>query len=121
MSIGNTKTSGNKGNNFPFQLAVLKLLDNILAATLAGGGGGGGCCPATPRTPVMVRDSAVGAVAPGVRSASFYNAGGANATVLGALLLPGEIVNFDAGSNLDTLSGIAYDATGTDLLITLII
>jgi hypothetical protein len=24
MSIGNTKTYGNKGNNFPFQLAVLK-------------------------------------------------------------------------------------------------
>ena len=27
MSIGNLKTYGNKGNNFPFQLAVLKGLD----------------------------------------------------------------------------------------------
>lgn len=29
MSIGNLKDSGNKGNNFPYQLAVLKLLDAI--------------------------------------------------------------------------------------------
>lgn len=27
MSIGNLKTYGNKGNNFPFQLAVLRGLD----------------------------------------------------------------------------------------------
>ena len=27
MSIGNLKTYGNKGNNFPFQLAVLKGLE----------------------------------------------------------------------------------------------
>lgn len=29
MSIGNLKDSSNKGNNFPYQLAVLKLLDTI--------------------------------------------------------------------------------------------
>ncbi len=33
MSVGNLKDSGNKGNNFPYQLAVLKLLDGILMAT----------------------------------------------------------------------------------------
>lgn len=32
MSVGNLKTNGNKGNNFPFQLAVLQLLDQINAA-----------------------------------------------------------------------------------------
>lgn len=32
MSVGNLKDSGNKGNNFPYQLAVLKLLDGILNA-----------------------------------------------------------------------------------------
>lgn len=31
MSIGNTKTNGNKGNNFPYQLAVLELLGQIAA------------------------------------------------------------------------------------------
>lgn len=29
MSIGNTKTNGNKGNNVPYQLSVLQLLDKI--------------------------------------------------------------------------------------------
>jgi hypothetical protein len=33
MSIGNLKDQGNKGNNFPYQLAVLKLLDQIVANT----------------------------------------------------------------------------------------
>lgn len=113
MSIGNLKNSGNKGNNFPFQLAVLKLLDQI-----AGGGGGGGCCPATPRVPAMIRASAPGNVTAGKRSVSFYNAGAVAATVLGTPLLAGESVSFDAGSSLDTLPVIAYDGTGTDLLIT---
>jgi hypothetical protein len=41
MSIGNTKDKGNNyGNNYPYQLAVLKLLDQI-----ANAGGGGGSCP----------------------------------------------------------------------------
>ena len=29
MSVGNLKDNGNKGNNFPWQLAVLKLLDQV--------------------------------------------------------------------------------------------
>jgi hypothetical protein len=66
----------------------------------------------------MIRASAVGNVTAGKRSASFYNAGSVAATVLGAALLSGETVSFDAGSSLDTLPVIAYDATGTDLLIT---
>ena len=37
MSIGNTKTQGNKGNNFPYQLGVLKLLEQVVAAPA--------CCP----------------------------------------------------------------------------
>lgn len=32
MSIGNLRDSGNKGNNFPYQLANLRLLDDILLA-----------------------------------------------------------------------------------------
>lgn len=37
MSIGNTKTEGNKGNNFPYQLATLKLLEGILNNTAGAG------------------------------------------------------------------------------------
>jgi hypothetical protein len=34
MSIGNTKDKGNNyGNNYPYQLAVLKLLDQIASST----------------------------------------------------------------------------------------
>jgi hypothetical protein len=40
MSIGNTKDKGNNyGNNYPYQLAVLKLLDQIATSS------GGGSCP----------------------------------------------------------------------------
>ena len=36
MSIGNTKTNGNKGNNFPFQLSVLQLLNTISSSSSGG-------------------------------------------------------------------------------------
>lgn len=204
MSIGNLKDQGNKGNNVPYQLAVLQLLDQIAN----GGGGGGGCCPtaateatlqqvlaaiqggslffnnlvidqggvgcpancptysevsvwngvgftityykadgtvvvpvgplvyvnpqyvlndillqvtsintATARTPAMFRASATGVITAGKRSVSISNAGNANGAVMGTILLPGEIVTFDAGSLKDTLGAITYDGTGTDLLI----
>lgn len=43
MSIGNTKTNGNKGNNVPYQLAVLQLLKQIADCTCNG--------PAPPYVP----------------------------------------------------------------------
>ena len=33
MSIGNIKSEGNKGNNYPWQKAVLQFLDQISANT----------------------------------------------------------------------------------------
>lgn len=72
---------------------------------------------ATARTPAMFRTSAAGTVTAGKRSVSIRNAGAANGTVLGANLLPGEVVNFDAASLKDTLGAITYNGTGTDLLI----
>jgi hypothetical protein len=75
---------------------------------------------AAPRTPTMTRTTGSGTVTSGKRSVSFRNAGTITATVLGANLLPGEIVNFDAGALKDTLGAIAYNANGTDLLITTI-
>lgn len=112
MSVGNLKDVGNKGNNFPFQLAVLKLLDQISIAVGGGGGGGG-----TTRTPAMLRSSAPGTVTAGKKSVSIFNGGAVNGTVLGAILKPGEEVNWSVISNADTLGAIAYDGTGTDLLI----
>ena len=37
MSIGNLKTEGNKGNNFPYQLRSLQLLDAINSSVIANG------------------------------------------------------------------------------------
>lgn len=38
MSVGNTKTQGNKGNNFPYQLRSLQLLGEIAASLALPGG-----------------------------------------------------------------------------------
>lgn len=75
---------------------------------------------AASRTPTMTRTTGAGTVTAGKRSVSFRNAGTITATVLGASLLPGETVNFDAGALKDTLGAFAYNANGTDLLITTI-
>lgn len=56
MSVGNLKTNGNKGNNFPYQIASLQLLDQILQAILAGGGGGGACpCPSNAQESTLLQ------------------------------------------------------------------
>jgi hypothetical protein len=41
MSVGNLTDQGNKGNNFPFQLSVLQLLEQLTLLPVAPGGG---CC-----------------------------------------------------------------------------
>lgn len=90
------------------------VLDNILTQVTAINT----ALASVSRTPTMLRAAGVGIVTAGKRSVSFYNAGGNNATVLGAPLLPGEQVSFPAGGQGDILTALAYDATGTDLLIT---
>ena len=146
MSIGNLKDYGNKGNNFPWQLKMLKglqcicdelkainvdttaieqtLLDiEVLIGDLA--------TEATlqavetnttgvSRTPNFLRPSgSAGTVAAGVFSMSFASTGTANATVGGITLKPGETINFDAGALNNTLGVVDYDttATGAELII----
>jgi hypothetical protein len=88
------------------------LLQQILAATNSGG------TAPEARTPTMFRTtSAAPAISTGKKSVSISNVGSANGTVLGAILKPGETVNFDAGAINNTLGVIAYDATGTEFLI----
>ena len=69
------------------------------------------------RTPGYIRVAAAGSTIKGVRSITFYNAGAANATVLGTNLLPQEKLTIDAGGQSDHLDAVAYDGTGTDLVI----
>ena len=72
---------------------------------------------ASERTPTLSRETTAGTIAAGAYSASILNAGGANGTLLGAVIKPGETINIDAGDMNNTLSVITYDATGTELLI----
>jgi len=72
--------------------------------------------PSAARTTALARVTTSGAVASGAKSAGFGNYGNANATVAGGTLAPGESVEFVAPSG-DTLGAVAYDATGTVLVI----
>ena len=109
MSIGNLKTYGNKGNNFPFQLKVLQGITDLITAIT------GVSISINPqvRATNVVRTSAAGSVSAGKYSVSFGNVGAAN----GVTLKPFETINFDAGTLNNTLDAIGYDATGTDFLI----
>lgn len=135
MSVGNLKNEGGKGTNYPYQYAVLKLLDSILTAVGSGGGGGGCPCPsnaqeatlaqvlvkltAVPVTPGMLRatDATASPIAAGAKSVTISNVGGANGLVLGDIIKPGETLSWSAGDNNNTLTAISFDGTGTELLI----
>lgn len=110
MSIGNLKDYGNKGNNFPFQLSVLKGLQSLLDIL-------SGSTTGQVRTPNILNTAAAGVV-PDSFSFSIANVGAASGTVDGQTLPAGTSVNFDGGAVNNTLTGIAYDATGTTFIIT---
>jgi hypothetical protein len=112
MSVGNLPTQGDKKSNWTWQFAVVELLGQI-----ASGAGGAGIV----RTPTILRASAPGTITAGKKSVSVFNAGAISGTVLGALLKPGELITYSVPSPADTLPVIAYDATGTDLLITTLV
>jgi hypothetical protein len=116
MSLGNGhKTQGNKGSNYDFELRVLRGLQELVTdmssveANLS----------AKARTPNMLRATGSGTIAPVVYSFSVSNVGAANGTILGQNIKPGETVNFDPGgiNNYYTANTIAYNGTGTELLI----
>jgi hypothetical protein len=110
MSVGNLKTYGNKGNNFPFQLNVLQGLSSVVNALT-------GATSGDAKTTTIARPAAAGTVAAGANSVSIANVGAANGTVKGVTLKPGETITFDAGAINNTLDAIDYIATGTEFLI----
>ena len=116
MSVGNLKTDGQKGNNFPWQLKMLQGIQGIINALTAGV-----CCPPAQRTSRIVSVSNVPGLVPnGSYGFSIANVGAAAGTVDGQSLPAGVTVNFDPGVN-NTILGLPYDATGTDFLITYVI
>jgi hypothetical protein len=110
MSIGNLKTYGNKGNNFPFQLKVLQGITDVINSLT-------GVTTGATRVTNIDRPTTAGSIAAGSYSASISNVGTADGDVKGTTLKPGETVNFDAGAINNTLDAIDYDATGTEFLI----
>lgn len=140
MSIGNLKTEGNKGNNFPFQLKVLQGLQ-CACDQLKAIGADTTAIEATlldieatlqnvevnttgvERTPGIIRPNGNGDLnlfAPTFYSVSVANVGAANGTVLGVTIQPGEVLNFSADALNNFFTSFAYDATGTEFIITYI-
>lgn len=117
MSLGNLKDNGNKGNNFPFQVADIRLnstRNQILLGIL--GALGGVVAPTTAGGPI--RATAAGTIPAGSFSFSAFNAGGANGTINGGIIKPGEEMNWQAKQGSTFPGAIAYDGTGTELVIT---
>lgn len=115
MSIGNLKDYGNKGNNFPWQLKMLKGLQDIINAILV-------TAPVVPnvRTPNIYTDTGPGTLPTSYNYGfSIANVGAANGTVAGKTLKPGYTVSFSPTS-VDYLDSITYDASDTEFLITYI-
>lgn len=77
--------------------------------------------PVTPtsavRTTAISRVTAGATIAAGKQKIGIANTGSANGTVKTVTLQPGEAVEWVANMN-DTLDAVAYDATGTEFLIT---
>jgi hypothetical protein len=115
MSIGNLKTKGAKGTNYPWQQMVL----NSLASLIGNNSSVANAVAKRTKTPNMLRVTNSGVVPGTPFSVSVANVGTNNGTILGAIIKPGETVNFDSGAlNNDFLVGsFTYDASGTELLI----
>ena len=107
MSIGNLKTEGSKGTNFPWQYKMLKGIGELVR--ISGGGGS----TAIKRTVNSKRPAAGDLDDTGTLtncySASFANVGASDIRVDNTMVKVGETVNFDGGGPL--LSDISYDAS----------
>jgi hypothetical protein len=114
MSVGNLKTDGQKGNNFPWQLQMLKGLQGIIDALTAGT-----CCPPEIRNTNIVSATGIGSIPNNTYSFSIANVGASAGSVGGVSIPAGVTINYNAELN-NTLTGIAYNATGTTFLITYI-
>lgn len=115
MSIGNLKTQGGKGTNFPFQWNVLKGLQGIIDALT-------GSTAGVERKANIERITSIWLNGDNLYSFSVANVGIANGTVQGKIIKPGEIVNYDASAlnNFFGINTINLDGTDTELLLTYI-
>jgi len=119
MSVGNSKSNGNKGNNFPFQKNLLrgvqklidgneadtlKLIANILSSKLKRPG----------RT--TLGPGNVGTIPAGYLSYTITNVGSSNALLDGEPLYPGMSETYDPGL-ANILDEITYDTQLTTIQV----
>jgi len=136
MSIGNTKSDGNKGNNFPYQLKVLQGLQCTCDELKAIGADTSAIeaiinsissdiadvalnTAGVERNPGFIRVTNPGNLstfAP-LYSLSIANVGLADGLVLGSIIKPGEVLNFSADALNNFFTSFSYDGTGTELII----
>ena len=114
MSVGNLKTDGQKGNNFPWQLKMLQGLQGIIDVL-----NHGVCCPPQLRTPIVGYETSPSSIPDGTYGFSIANVGATAGLVNGQILDAGVTINFDPGVN-NTIAGLPYDPSGTRFLITYI-
>ena len=69
----------------------------------------------TARTPTFTRTNNAGTIAAGARSVLISNVGTASGSLLGSVLKAGETVHFTPSDGV--LTAIAYNATGTEFVI----
>jgi hypothetical protein len=125
MSIGNLKTEGNKGNNFPFQLKVLQGLQAIANNTATGDDIASilndilTILQGEARTPQIISSTGAGAT-PNAYSVSIANVGSGVGVINGVNIPAGTTLNFDGGFN-NLLDPMSYNATGTTFIITSIV
>ena len=131
MSVGDLKTDGLKGNNFPWQLKMLKGLQGIINAIIA--------ITPTPPTPALskvpvierisgitlgitVQIQSISIACPAISTASISVSTDGTASLVS--VRPGETVYYDAGAlNNYFAANLFYidTTTGGDALITYII
>lgn len=75
------------------------------------------------KVPNFIRVTNSGSITSACTSVSVANVGAADGTFLGTTIKIGEVLNFDAGAigNYFTAGSIAYNGTGTELLIIYIV
>ena len=123
MSIGNLKTEGNKGNNFPWQYKVLVGLQGIIDSNGQSSTDITGVLndiltilQGEARTPRITSATGSGST-PNAYSVSIANVGSAAGVVNGVSIPAGTTLNFDGGFN-NLLDPMSYNATGTTFIIT---
>jgi hypothetical protein len=112
IPVNGTVTADAGTGNF----TVVQPTASNLNATVVGGTG-------VSRTPNAIRPTGTsGTVTGTIYSISVANVGAANGTVLTSVttIKPGEVLNFSADAINNFFTSFAYDATGTEFVITYI-